>query len=243
MTASGFLSTSFDGSCLHFNVSPIDGFYIFIYIGMVSSGRRIVFKRNLILFNVNKNVDLIHFFCSHIWVMNCTIWWTFIVQSIYTKTTSSSVLVWFRGPENCLNSKFEFCTLECFKLIVLLLVLESILYWTFLMELFQNIVLFIIDKPLTNPTTRYRYKKMLYSWNYERYWKPFQMAETSNFLAPGVSNNWRWEYCKWFWVFVYELSGCRYEFRCCHVHKFTYQYWKGCEYTYYLILQCQRQQM
>ena len=43
------------------------------------------------------------------------------------------------------SCKFEFYTIECFKLIVLLLIIESILHQLFLMECFESIVVFITD--------------------------------------------------------------------------------------------------
>ena len=43
------------------------------------------------------------------------------------------------------SCKFEFYTIECFKLIVLLLIIESILNRIFLMKCFESIVVFIID--------------------------------------------------------------------------------------------------
>ena len=88
-----------------------------------SSGERVALIRNPILFDVNRDVDLIHFFCNYIWVVSCALWWTFIAQTLHIKTTSYSVLFWFRVPEN----KFEFYTIEWSKLIVLLLIIESIL--------------------------------------------------------------------------------------------------------------------
>ena len=98
----------------------------YIHIGMVSSGKRVVVIHNSILFDVNRDVDLKHFFCNHIGVVSCAMWWTF-----HIKTTSYSVLFWFWVPENGVNLNFT----QCFKLIVLFLIIKLILNRKILLEI------------------------------------------------------------------------------------------------------------
>ena len=110
---------------------------------MVPSGERAVLIRNPILFDVNRDVDLMHFFCNHIWVVSCALWWTFIAQSFHTKNNKLPCTILISSSwKSC---KFEFYTTECFKLIVVLLIIESILNRIFLMECFELIVVFITD--------------------------------------------------------------------------------------------------
>ena len=90
-------------ACISNFLPPMDSIYSYRHI---SSDERVVLIRNPILFNVNRDVDLIHFFCNHIWVVSCAMWWTFIAQSFHTKTIGYSVLFWFRVPKNRVNSNF-----------------------------------------------------------------------------------------------------------------------------------------
>ena len=65
-------------------------------------------------------------------------WWVFPYKN---NKLLSTVLI--SSPWK--SRKFEFYTIECVKLIVVLLIIESILNRIFLMECFESIVVFIID--------------------------------------------------------------------------------------------------
>ena len=109
----------------------------YIDISMVSSGERVVLIRNPILFDVNRDVDLIHVFCNHsceLWVVLCN---ELLPHCLPYKNNKLLCTVLISSAWKL--CKFKFYTIDFF------FIHSIFLNQIFLMECFESIVAFIID--------------------------------------------------------------------------------------------------